>query len=653
MLPDLIPYLIPLSITVLLSLIMAYYIWRRGGSEALVSIIILLAGAEWTFTYIMEIVSRSIAVKVFWNQMQYIGGTLLISGLLILSLQSIGYDRWITRRNMIFANFIPVIGLGFAFTNKWHGLFWPDHYLVARRGVLWLEHPHGFVYWIYTGYAQLVMLFVIFLLIWAIFRLSRRYRRQAIMILLGLGFTFTVSLLGPFGLNYLHPLNLNQMSFVVSIIPISWGLLRLQIGDVLPVARTAVFGSMHDGVIVIDGQRRIIDANAAAAQILACSKEKLSGQSIEKVWTDIRFLHEIGQPISKAWLRPAGRLFQPGDDAAGGLEAIFERGGQKQIYDVRVSSLADWRNYIVGQVIVLRDITDRVQAERVIQKARADLETTIAERTTALRQANTRLQHELSERRHAEAALRQARDELERRVVERTVDLAQANTQLTHELAVRERAETNLRTSLQEKEVLLKEIHHRVKNNLQVISSMLNLQSGYVTDEQALATFQDSQNRVRSMALIHETLYQSENLALVDFGDYIEKLAAYLVRSYSISGVQLEIKSEPVHLGIDTAVPCGLILNELISNALKHAFPDGKPGQISLSLHKKADNQAWLSIADDGVGLPAGLDIYNSPSLGLQLVHALVGQLGGNLKIKQTDGVQFNIAFPLIKDVPA
>lgn len=641
---NLLLYVIPLSLTVVWALITTYYIWRRGGAEAIISIIILLAGASWVFAYIMEIVMPILEVKVFWNQMQYIGSSILIPGLLILSLQSIGYDRWVTRRNILLVIIVPVISLGFIFTNQWHGLFWPSHTMISYRGILWLDHPHGPVYYIYVYYSYVIVVGTGFLLLYTIFSPRRSYRRQALMIFLGILLPFVANVIN---WDILYPLNLTQMAFSVAVIPLTWGLVRLQIGDVLPVAHKAIFEGMNDGVIVLDGQGQIIDANAAAAMMLACSERELRRRLIETVWDDGRFLKNIGQPAAHTWLRPQGRLFQPEKISVVGREAVFERDGQQKIYDVRISPIVDWRDYIISQVVVFRDVTQRVQAERLVKKANEDLEGVVTERTNELRQANQKLQHELTERKQAEMALKQAHDELEQRVTERTAELAQINDQLTFELVERKRAEEKIQISLREKDVLLKEIHHRVKNNLQVISSMLSLQSGYLDDEAVLTIFQDSKNRVRSMALIHEKLYQSDNLALVDFGDYCENLAMYLVRFYNKGQVQLKVDAEPVYLGIDTAVPCGLILNELVSNALKHAFPDGCNGQIAISLQKETKNQVIMSIVDNGVGLPPDLEVFNTPSLGLQLVRALVEQLGGDWQIHRTNGRRFDIKCPV------
>ncbi len=210
----------------------------------------------------------------------------------------------------------------------------------------------------------------------------------------------------------------------------------------------------------------------------------------------------------------------------------------------------------------------------------------------------------------------------------------------------RNRAMEKLTASLKEKEVMLKEIHHRVKNNMQVISSMLRLQAGYIEDPKALELFQESQNRVKSMALIHEKLYQSQDLARIDFADYLRNLTNHLFRSYSgRADITLNIEVSDVRLGVDAGIPCGLIVNELVSNALKHAFPNGRPGQITVALRRENGTYV-LSVKDDGVGFPKDVDFRNTPSLGLQLVNTLVSQLDGSVElISNGAGTEFRIEF--------
>ncbi len=209
----------------------------------------------------------------------------------------------------------------------------------------------------------------------------------------------------------------------------------------------------------------------------------------------------------------------------------------------------------------------------------------------------------------------------------------------------------SLQNSLSEKEVLLKEIHHRVKNNLQVISSLLYLNSKKIKDKDALEMFKESQNRVKSIALVHERLYQSKDLGKIDFKEYVVKLTNDLFRSFAINAslVKLNININNIYISIDTAVPCGLIINELISNSLKYAFPEIGITQndcnITIDFNKNGNNELILQIYDNGKGLPEGLDISKTQSLGLQLVDTLVAQLEGTLDIKNSNGASFTIKF--------
>lgn len=206
--------------------------------------------------------------------------------------------------------------------------------------------------------------------------------------------------------------------------------------------------------------------------------------------------------------------------------------------------------------------------------------------------------------------------------------------------------EEKIESSLKEKEVLLQEVHHRVKNNLQVISSILNLQTSYIDDERVVNILKESQNRIKSMAFIHESLYQANDFSKINFSEYVKNLASNLVYSYRTGHekINLSLKLKPLTLPLDTAIPCGLIINELVSNALKYAFPGETRGTVEIQLYLK-NNKVHLEVSDDGTGLPEGIDYKNTASLGLQLVVTLVEQLSATIRLGKTKGTKFVIEF--------
>ena len=218
---------------------------------------------------------------------------------------------------------------------------------------------------------------------------------------------------------------------------------------------------------------------------------------------------------------------------------------------------------------------------------------------------------------------------------------------VVRDITDRKRDEDQIKASLAEKEVLLKEIHHRVKNNLQVISSLLKLQSRYIQDTRVTEMLKESQNRVRSMALVHEQLYQSKDLSKIDFAEYIQNLAHNLFQAYEIDaqGVKLQTNIAPCSLNVDTAVPCGLIINELVTNSLKYAFINRDEGKIQIDFSLDNHKVCVLVVSDSGIGFPQELDYKNARTLGLRLVVSLVNQLRGKIELLATVGTAFKITF--------
>jgi two-component sensor histidine kinase len=216
------------------------------------------------------------------------------------------------------------------------------------------------------------------------------------------------------------------------------------------------------------------------------------------------------------------------------------------------------------------------------------------------------------------------------------------------------RSEQAIRLSLREKETLLKEVHHRVKNNLQVIASLLRLQSRYLLDEESRSMFQESQNRVHSISLVHEMLYQAADLSRVEFSDYLVTLTRNLAENWSttVGSVEIAVEAPGVQLSVDTAIPCGLIVNELVTNALKHAFPEGRSGPHSIRVSAAWEPNGWLRLCvrDNGVGIPENLNLRRPGSLGLELVSTLTRQLRGKSEVRREAGTTFEICFQVAGD---
>jgi PAS domain S-box-containing protein len=220
---------------------------------------------------------------------------------------------------------------------------------------------------------------------------------------------------------------------------------------------------------------------------------------------------------------------------------------------------------------------------------------------------------------------------------------------LLEDITARKHADQQIEASLKEKEVLLREVYHRVKNNLQVISSLLNLQSDAIRDPETLRLIRDTQDRVRSMALVHEKLYRAKDLSRIDFAEYAQQLVTMLARSYRTASKPVNVRFDlaKVRLNLDTSVPCGLILNELVSNALKYAFPNAGlvEAEVSVTLGAEQEGFYLLTIADNGVGVPSEIDICNTPTLGLQVVTMLSEQLGGSVELERGNGAKFRVRF--------
>jgi PAS domain S-box-containing protein len=420
------------------------------------------------------------------------------------------------------------------------------------------------------------------------------------------------------------------------------------------------FDSLEDVMILISRDFSVERINANGLKLIGKSEADVVGKRCYEVFHGLSAPYE-GCPLKKSL-------------STGKVESIdrFEE-DLGRYFSIKSSPVFDEEGKIVRFVDLMRDITKRKQAEEKLRAANQQLLSDEQQLRAAneqlraseqqLRAANEQLrateqqfkaanQQLLASEQQLKAANQQLHaNEQQLRAANQQLraneqQLKAANQQLQADVIERKRAEEQIKRDMKEKEVLIKEIHHRVKNNMQVISSILNLHSKHIEDEQALKIFRNGQSRIRSMALVHEKMYESEDLANIDFAEYIRSTTSYLFSLHRISeaiGWNIDIKD--IFLDINTAIPCGLIINELVSNALKYAFPDGREGEIRIGLALDKDGKFTLTVEDNGIGFPKDTDFRKTKSLGMQLVIMLAEQIGGTIELERKEGTAFTIRF--------
>ncbi len=385
----------------------------------------------------------------------------------------------------------------------------------------------------------------------------------------------------------------------------------------------SIVETVHEPLMVLDGQLRVVSANRSFYSTFRVKPARVQG----------RLLYDLG---NRQWDIPAlhrlleGVLLERSTFENFEVEHDFERIGPRiMLLNARRLEQAEHKESMV--LLAIEDITERKKAEEKLQAAHQQLKASEQQ----LRATNQQL-------RASEQQLQASNQQL--RASEQ--QLMAANQQLEADINERKRMEEKIRAALREKEVLLKEVHHRVKNNMQVISSILNLQSRHIQNSHTQKVFTDSQNRIMSMALVHEKLYESEDLAKIDFAGYVRSMTGYLFGLYGAgNSIRFNIDIKNILLDVNTAIPCGMIINELISNSLKYAFPAGRGGQIYIGLHQAEYDKLILTVKDDGVGLPEGMDFRKTESLGMQLVVMLTEQLDGSIEVDKRKGTTFKITF--------
>jgi PAS domain S-box-containing protein len=448
-----------------------------------------------------------------------------------------------------------------------------------------------------------------------------------------------------------------------------------------PMALEGFLEAAPDAIVVVDGSGKITIVNQLAGRLFGYSREELLGQQIEGLIPQ-RFAERHAGYRDNYFREPHTRPMGDGRELSG-----RRKDGSEFSVEISLSPLQTEAGTLV--ISIIRDTTARKKVEarfRAFLEAAPDaivvvndegkivILNTQAERLFKFTRTNLlgmpveTLVPERFRGRHvshrggffADSRVRPMGSGLELFGLRSDgsefpveISLSPIETEegtlvsaAIRDITQRKLVETKLRSSLNEKEVLLKEVHHRVKNNLQIVSSMLNLQMEKLSDAQAIELFKESQNRVRSIALFHEKLYQSKDLGRVEIAEYLKGLANGLFATYGVNpdDIVLAIHTEDIPLGVDAAISCGLIVNELVSNSLKHAFPERRKGLVEVTLSSDGTD-VILEIADNGVGFPTNLDFRSPGTLGLKLVAIFAEQVGGTMDLARDRGTRFRLCF--------
>ena len=522
------------------------------------------------------------------------------------------------------------------------------------------------------------------ILVWAAFRFGPRETATAAVVLSGIALWGTLRGFGPFVRGSRHESILLLQMFMgtttVMTLAFAAAVLERKRAEETRARLAAIVESSDDAIIGKTLEGTVVSWNRGAERLFGYLAEEVIGKPITVVIPPDRF-HEESQIIER--LRQGERLNQ--------FETVrWRKDGQKIHVSLTISPIKDSTGRIIGVSKIVRDITSRKQAD---EQFRLMVESSpsgmlMLDQTGVIRLINTQLEKQFGysrqellgqpvellvpERFRAQHTSHRAnffaspsarpmgigRDlfgvrkdgtEFPIEIGLNPLNTADGPRVLASivDITERKRTEDQIQASLKEKEVLVREVHHRVKNNLQVIYSLLRLQSKSITDPKALELFQDSQARVKAMALLHETLYQSQDLSHIDMEGYISTLTGQLFKSYGISSnaVRLKLTIAPVSLSMETAITCGLLINELVSNSLKYAFPNGRPGEVAIQLSSNHNGAYTMIVGDDGVGLPPDIDVAAVRSLGWQLVPMLVEQLNGTYELHRSAGTTVKLTF--------
>lgn len=669
-----ITYSLLLILSSLISIFLSWSAWkRRKVNGALYLCLLFIFVTEWSLTSALEISSTDIMMKIIYAKLSYIGMLLIPPLWFLFTLDYTQNQEVIKRPRVIILFLIPLFIIYLAMTNELHGLIWPTITPLYTTQGLFLIYQHGPAAIFSTIYSFILILAGLVMVGQNLFKTSHLYQKQAMLIFLAaliplLSNSLYAADLYPF---YFDP---TPLAITISGILIVWSIFWYKLLDIMPPAYKGLFESMKNGVVVLDTYERIMDLNPSAEKLLDLDKYCIGQQAKNKI--------EMWDKIA-----PNGR-----NDGSTDLKLNNSKNMWIEVQFTPVYS----SGLFSGWIYIFEDITKRKNVENRIAKSEkkyrelADLlpqtvfETDVNAKLTFMNVYGYEMfgyshKHVSEGLNILELIIEEERSISKEKITEVLKGNGSGDEYtakkwdgtlfpiIIHSNPIINRgifegfrgiiidisdikdAEEKIMESLKEKEVLLQEIHHRVKNNMQIISSLLSLQANHTDNEETLEILKESRGRVKSMAMIHEKLYHGQNIGKLNMAEYLNNLVNDIVRFYSkpSSVIDINVDVENIKLNIDTAIPMGLMVNEIVSNSVKYAFPN-KNGLITLKL-KYLDDHYLLYVSDNGIGFPEDLDIRDSSTLGLKLVKSLAIQLEGELEIKSNNGTSFILKFKELK----
>ena len=659
--------------------LMLYGLKKRSSRLHTYFILSMFSIAIWSFCSLMEFISPEIGLKIFWAKISYIGITTIAPFLFLFVISYIRNEKQLKNIYVIFLMILPIIVTFLAFTNEWNGLIWENINLIFTSGLVIPVYDHGLAVWINLFYAYSLLSLGIVLLAYHFINSSKIYRLQLTILLIAIAFPFIFNIIYLFELSD-NPVDLTPLAFAITGLLAALGVFKFQLLDIIPVAYNKLFKNMNNGFLIFDKNDHLLEINLAAQKML-----KTDSKSVGRNFGDI-----FGK-----WDEFKSFYY----DLDSNKEEIILNNPVEKWVEVQRTPLYFNENKLCGQLIIITDIDQRKKSEFALKEKERTLKTLISNlpgvaykclndptwtmefvsegcmELTGYMPEDLIMNNKISysdiihqdDREQVWNSIQEALKENKAFKLVYKINTADSKVKYVWEqgrgifskkgglialegfitdITDTKEAEEKIKKSLEEKNVLLQEIHHRVKNNMQIISSLLSLQSSHIDKEKTLNILNESQGRIKAMAMVHEKLYQSKNFDNINFEDYIKSLIMQLESSYHIDKtlIKTKINVEDVYLDINTAIPCGLIINELISNIIKHAFNESEKGNINVKFSRRGINYI-LSVKDDGIGLPSKIDIKNTDTLGLKLVNALVNQLEGTMEINRNNGTQFMIKF--------